>query len=98
MGSWPIPYMGMRVGGRINGTEKWKGTLEKVRRILNSWEASSISMGRRLTLIKSMLSAIPLYNLSISRLPRGVEKQWNSLFSYFCGGVKEGEKKLVWVG
>lgn len=77
--------------------DAWKGTVDKVRGRLNRWTGDSLSMGGRLTIIKSVLSAIPLYNLSLMRLPKTVEGNLISLLRGFLWGSKEGEKKLAWV-
>lgn len=53
--------------------------------------------GGRLTVIKSVLSAIPLYNLSFLRLPKSVEKCLTFLFCRFLWEGSEGERKLAWV-
>lgn len=86
VGSWPIPYLGIKVGGRLNEVEAWKDTVEKVRGRLNRWEVGSLSMGGRITLIKSVLTALPIYNLAFSRLPKTVEKMIKSLFCNFLWG------------
>lgn len=35
---WPIPYLGLQVGGRLNGLETWRGIVERVRRRLKRWD------------------------------------------------------------
>lgn len=75
IGEWPIPYLGLRVGGRSNGVAAWKDIVDKIKGRLCKWEPSSLSMGGRLTIIKSILSAMPIYHLSFSRLPKSVEKK-----------------------
>lgn len=97
VGEWPIPYLGLRVGGRSNGVAAWKGVMDRVKGRLSKWEASSLSMGGRLTIIKLILSAIPIYNLSFSWLPKLVERCLISLFRRFLWGGKGEENKLAWV-
>ncbi|KAL6565665.1 hypothetical protein OROHE_004720 [Orobanche hederae] len=98
VGTWPMSYLGLRVGGRVNGTEAWKGVVDKVRGRLRRWEARSLSMRGRLTIIKSVLFAIPIYTLSFLRLTRKVESQLKSLMNQFLWGANEGEKRVTWVG
>lgn len=69
--------------------------LEKVKGRLHRWEGSTIFMGGRITLIKTVLAAMPLNNLSVSKLPRAVEKQFISLFGRFLWGGKDGERKMA---
>lgn len=97
IGDWPIPYLGLRVGGKCNGLAVWKGAVDKIKGLLCKWEPISLSMGGRLTIIKSILSATPIYNLIFSRLPKSVEKTLISLFRRFLWGGKGEEMKLAWV-
>lgn len=58
IGSWPIPYLGVKVGRRVKGVEAWKGVIDRVNKHLCRWDTESISMGGRITIIKSVLSAL----------------------------------------
>lgn len=97
VGGLPFDYLGLKVGGRIKGVEAWMGTIEKVKKRINCWRVDSLSMGGRLTTIKSVLSAIPVYNLSWMRLPKTSEKLLISLCRNFLWGSKGGENKLAWI-
>lgn len=55
-------------------------------------------MGRRITIVKSILFALPVYNLSFLKLPRLIENQLKSAQCRFLWGGKEGIRKLAWVG
>lgn len=97
VGGLPLNYLGLKVGGIIKGVDAWKETIEKMKKRLSRWRADSMSMGGRITIIKSVLSAIPVYNLSLMKLPKTVEKNLVSLFRNFLWGGKEGEYKMSWV-
>lgn len=71
IGSGPIPYLGMKVGGKLHGAAAWKDVVEKVKKKLKGWDVKALSMGGRATLVQSSLSAIPLYLLSFLPLPKG---------------------------
>lgn len=45
----------------------WKTVEEKVNHKLICWKQKSLSIGGRLTLIKSVLNSLPLYSFSIFR-------------------------------
>lgn len=98
VGQLPIPYLGLRVVGRVSGVAVWKEVVDKVKKRLGRWEGNTVSMAGRITLIKSVLAALPLYNLSFLKLPRTIEKQLISLFSQFLWGGKEGVRMVAWVG
>lgn len=54
-------------------------------------------MAGRATLIKSVLSSIPLYTMSYLKLSRRVEKELKSLFCNFLWGGNGSDKKVAWV-
>jgi hypothetical protein len=54
-------------------------------------------MGGRLVLLKSVLSALPIYFLSFFKAPSGIISQLESLFKKFLWGGSEEAKKIHWV-
>ncbi|KAL5560168.1 hypothetical protein UlMin_036379 [Ulmus minor] len=71
-GSWPIKYLGLPLGGNPNSTEFWNLVVEKVGKMLDGWKKAVLSKGGRLTMIQSILSFIPIYFMSLFKLPNGV--------------------------
>ncbi|GKA27838.1 hypothetical protein Tco_0714006 [Tanacetum coccineum] len=61
------------------------------------WKANLLSIGGRLTLIKSVLGSLGIYYLSIFKVPEMVVKSLKSLRDAFFWGVHEDTKKIVWV-
>ncbi|GKB45132.1 reverse transcriptase domain, reverse transcriptase zinc-binding domain protein [Tanacetum coccineum] len=61
----PFLYLGLPVGKNIKYCDGWLDVIRRVQDRLSSWKARSLSIGGRLTLIKSVLGSIPLYYLSI---------------------------------
>nr|GFC49358.1 RNA-directed DNA polymerase, eukaryota, reverse transcriptase zinc-binding domain protein [Tanacetum cinerariifolium] len=51
----------------------------------------------RLTLLKSVLGASPLYNMSIYKVPKGVLKEMEAIRCKFFNGVDPVERKITWV-
>nr|GFA53831.1 RNA-directed DNA polymerase, eukaryota, reverse transcriptase zinc-binding domain protein [Tanacetum cinerariifolium] len=51
----------------------------------------------RLTLLKSVLSAFPLYNMSIYKVPKGVLNEMKVIGSKFFIGADSLERKITWV-
>lgn len=95
VGEWPIPYLGMKVGSRINGIVAWKGVVERVKERLKRWDSKSLSLGGRVTIVKYVLNSIPLYSLSFMRMPRTIENRLTSLQRQFLWGGSEGERKIA---
>ncbi|GKC73934.1 RNA-directed DNA polymerase, eukaryota, partial [Tanacetum coccineum] len=54
-------------------------------------------MSRRLTLLKSVLGASPLYYMSIFKTPKGVLKEMEAIRSKFFNGADTSERKITWI-
>lgn len=92
-GRFPIPYLGIKAGGWVGGMEGWKEVVEKIKGILRHWDTSTLSLGWRITIIKSILAAVPLYHMSFLPLPKKIVCQIRSLQCSFLWGRGMGEKK-----
>ncbi|GKE93029.1 hypothetical protein Tco_1574124, partial [Tanacetum coccineum] len=75
----------------------WNETVDKVKMRLSKWKMNTLSIGGRLTLIKSVLSSTPLYHFSIFNAPAGVLNYIESLRSHFFNGHDIKSKKTSWV-
>ncbi|GJU36754.1 retrovirus-related pol polyprotein from transposon TNT 1-94 [Tanacetum coccineum] len=64
---------------------------------LATWKINLLSIGGRLTLVKSVLGCLPLYYLSLFRAPVYVISHIEALRRSFFWGFNENEKKIVWV-
>ena len=68
-------YLGMLVGGCHKRCKFWEEVVERVRNRLSRWKGKFISMAGRLCLIKSLLSALPLFYLSLYKMSAIVMKE-----------------------
>nr|GFB05469.1 RNA-directed DNA polymerase, eukaryota [Tanacetum cinerariifolium] len=60
-------------------------------------EWSDTNLRGRLTLLKSVLGASPLYTMSIFKVPRGVLKEMEAIRNHFFNGADPLDKKITWV-
>nr|GEW01590.1 RNA-directed DNA polymerase, eukaryota [Tanacetum cinerariifolium] len=67
-------YLGVLVGECMSRHKAWDDVVLKLRSRLSKWKAKTLSIGGRLTLLKSVLGAYPLYTMSIFKVPKGVLK------------------------
>ena len=65
IGSLPMTYLGMPLGASHKSPIVWNPILEKIERKLAGWKKLYLSKGRRLSLLKSTLSSLPTYYLSL---------------------------------
>nr|GEV36937.1 RNA-directed DNA polymerase, eukaryota [Tanacetum cinerariifolium] len=68
----PFTYLGSRVGGLMLRIQSWNDIIESMVSRLSRWKLKTLSIGGRLTLLKSVLGAIPIYHMSIFKVPMKV--------------------------
>jgi len=79
-------YLGLPVGGCHKRSKFWEEVVEKVRKRLSRWKGKFISIAGRLCLIKSVLSALPLFFLSLYKMLVVVMKELVRLQRKFLWG------------
>ncbi|GJZ15913.1 RNA-directed DNA polymerase, eukaryota [Tanacetum coccineum] len=96
-GIFPIKYLGVPVGCNMTRCANWSVIIKKFSSKLASWKARLLSVGGRLSLIKSVLGHLPTYYMSIYLMPISIQKKLESIRNnFFLGGDVE-EKKMTWV-
>lgn len=93
----PLQYLGLPVGGNPRRLSLWDPVVSRLQKKLSSWRRNSLSFGGGIYLLKSILESIPLYFLSMFRMPLGILKKCKSRMREFLWGGKEGENKVAWV-
>ena len=68
--------------------------IEKIRRRLAGWKKLYLSKGGRVTLIKSTLTNLPTYFLSLFPLPVGVAKRIERIYRNFLWDDNGEERKF----
>ena len=63
--SLPMTYLGLPLGAKFKDRAIWNFILERMERRLTSWKRLYLSKGGKITLIKSTLSSLPTYFLSL---------------------------------
>nr|GEY58351.1 RNA-directed DNA polymerase, eukaryota [Tanacetum cinerariifolium] len=93
----PFSYLGTKVGGAMSLVQAWKKVVDKVKYRLSKWKIKALSIGGRLTLLESVLGSIPIYHMSIFRVPSKVLQAMESLRGHFFNGHEIGSHKASWV-
>ncbi|XP_021986543.1 uncharacterized protein LOC110882980 [Helianthus annuus] len=96
-GAMPFKYLGLIVGANMNGVCNWRPVHDIFDARLASWKASLLSIGGRLTLIKSLLESIPNYYFYLYKAPVQVIKGLESKIKKFLWGNTGSHKRLHWV-
>ncbi|GKV16991.1 hypothetical protein SLEP1_g27551 [Rubroshorea leprosula] len=97
VGKSPFIYLGMPVDGNTGRKKVWEPLINKFRAKLVVWKAASLSFGGRLTLLNSVLSALPIFYMSLFLIPNSVLVELISIQRTFLWGGVESQKKISWV-
>ena len=97
MGRLPTSYLGLPLGAHHKSVAVWDGVEERFRKRLAMWKIQFISKGGRITLIRSTLSSMPNYLMSLLRIPRVVSLRLEKIQMDFLwgGGALERKPHLV---
>ncbi|GKV47995.1 hypothetical protein SLEP1_g54839 [Rubroshorea leprosula] len=97
VGKSHFSYLGMPVDGNPGNKKLWEPLVNKFRAKLAIWKATSLSFGGRLTLLNSVLSALPTFYMSLFLIPNSVMTELISIQRKFLWGGVEGQRKISWV-
>src|SRR3954467_4725562 len=64
---------------------------------LKGWMNRSLNLGGRITLLKSVLSALTIFTMSFYRMPKVMVKKFKALQSRFLWGGVEEKRRIHWV-
>ncbi|XP_028102574.1 uncharacterized protein LOC114301812 [Camellia sinensis] len=92
--SLPLNYLGMPLGDNPRRRRTWKPIIDKVNQKLASWKRRFLSFASRMTMIKSVLSSLPTYYLSLFKMPEGVAKEIDKIQSRFLWGGDALRRKI----
>ncbi|GKF32339.1 hypothetical protein Tco_0102137, partial [Tanacetum coccineum] len=97
VGNIPFNYLGLPIGSNMKFIANWKMLIDRFLSRLSTWKASLLSIGSRLTLIKSVLGSLGIYYLLSFRAPKSVLNDLERIQSNFFWGGNQDGKKMAWV-
>ena len=93
IGSLPTSYLGLPLWAKHKAVGVWDTVEDKLRNRLASWKSQYISKGGRLTLIRSTISCLPIYCLSLFRMPVSIGTRLEKIQREFLWGGGSLQKK-----
>nr|GEW88245.1 RNA-directed DNA polymerase, eukaryota [Tanacetum cinerariifolium] len=93
----PFKYLGVMVGGNMSRINAWDEIICKLNSRLSKWKLKTLSIGGRLTLLKSVLGSTPIYSLSLYKAPKAVLNAMESIRTKFFNGIQNEDKNITWV-
>ena len=94
IGSFPTSYLGLPLGAKHKALGVWDSIEERYRKRLGTWKTRYISKGGRISLIRSTLSSLPIYQLSLFRMPQKVCVRLERIKRQFLWGGSNLVKKI----
>ena len=88
----PFYYLGIPIGAKSTSSLVWEPLIRKYEDKLSKWNQKILSMAGKVTLINSVLTALPIYTLSFFKLPRRIALKLVSLQRNFLWGGVQGHK------
>ena len=90
----PFSYLGLPIGGSTHKLAIWDPILKRIRKKLASWKGKLLSLGGRLTLIKSSMANLPLYFMSLFPMPKGIIEKITKIQRNFLWGGSEEKSSI----
>ena len=84
-------YLGFPLGAHMNTCSAWKPVVKNIENRLASWKVRVLSRAGRLTLMKSVLNSLPVYYMSMFKMPKAIASKIVKLQRRFFWGGSTGE-------
>ncbi|XP_016168583.1 uncharacterized protein LOC107611138 [Arachis ipaensis] len=68
----PVRYLGIPLGANPRLVKTWKPVIDKMEDKLSLWKAKYLNKAGKLVLIKFVLNSLPVYYLSLYKMPKEV--------------------------
>lgn len=79
-------YLGTKVGENMSRKHAWNEVVEKVNSRLSRWKLKTLSIGGRFTLLNFVLGSMPIFHMSIFKVPSSILKSLEAIRSRFFNG------------
>jgi len=97
VGSVPFTYLGLPVGVNPRLEKTWQPLLQSLTSRLGSWGNKYVSLGGRVVLLNSVLNAIPIFFMSVMKMPVLVWKKIVCIQREFLWGGVKRSRSIPWV-
>nr|GEZ58924.1 RNA-directed DNA polymerase, eukaryota, reverse transcriptase zinc-binding domain protein [Tanacetum cinerariifolium] len=93
----PFSFLGSKVGGCMS-RKSWDEVIDKTVNRLSKWKMKTLSIGGWLTLLKAVFGSMPIFHMSIFKVPMLVLQHMESIrCHFFNGNVLDSKRDSLWV-
>ncbi|KAL3652392.1 hypothetical protein CASFOL_002073 [Castilleja foliolosa] len=96
VGSLPFTYLGSPIFKGYGKVSYFEELIHKIVQRLESWRGKFLSFAGKITLLKAVLSSLPIHILSATVVPKKVIQRVEKYFKSFLWG-QNGEDRTHWV-
>ncbi|XP_025678637.1 uncharacterized protein [Arachis hypogaea] len=93
----PVRYLGIPLGANPRMVKTWKPIIDKVEEKLSLWKSKVLNKAEKLVLIKAVLNNLPVYYLSLYKMPKAVMEKLISLQRRFLWSKEDGRNGMALV-
>ncbi|KAK1316376.1 hypothetical protein QJS10_CPA05g01895 [Acorus calamus] len=93
--AFPIRYLGLPLHWGKVPKRQWSPLINRFERRLDGWKSNVLSYGGKLTLLQSVLSNLPIFLLSIFKIPLGILETIEKIRRRFFWGGRRGEGNRI---
>ncbi|XP_058185619.1 uncharacterized protein LOC131302843 [Rhododendron vialii] len=90
----PLKYLGLPLGANLRRISTWQPIVDRIKKKLSKWKGRRTTKGGKLTQIKSSVSILPIYYMSLFKMPITVAKSIEKIQRQFFWGDTLEKKKL----
>lgn len=90
-------YLRLPLGGRLKSKHIWDPVIQWVDHRRVRWKGCYLLKGGRLTPMKSGLSNLAVYEMSLFPVPSSILHQLEKIRSDFLWHTEEGNQKIIWL-
>lgn len=92
-----VKYLDMLLEATPRGYFVYETIIKRMEHKLAQWKTKYLTEAWRITLMKIILSSLPMYYLSILTLPMQVKKELNNIMRRRLWGTKANKLKVCWI-
>ncbi|XP_058766728.1 uncharacterized protein LOC131640337 [Vicia villosa] len=89
-------FLGIPIGSNPRRIMFWKPLIGRLKKRLDSWEGRFLSLGCRITLLKSVMRSLHIFSMSFYMAPVQICKEITSIQIQFLWGGSSLKKKIHW--
>lgn len=94
-GSLPFKYLGLPLSDSRLQRQEFTHLIQKIRNRLTGWASKLLSIAGRVVLINSVITTMPIYYMSVFRMPKWVLQEIDQIRRTFLWqGVTQGQRKI----